>query len=214
MAKYVCTVCGYIYDGADGAWEDLPESWECPLCGAPKSDFELVRETPTEIPAVSQSGIKIELANNIEDLSSLEMSALCSNLARGFEKQYKAEEAEAFRELAGYFKKATAQAIDPAYSQMLELLEIDLKEDFPLAHQLAGAAGDRGALRALTWTEKVSRIVKSVINRYEKEGEALIEDTDVFVCTICGFIHIGDSLPEVCPVCKVPNWKFDKVEAR
>ncbi len=212
MAKFVCTVCGYIYDGADGPWEDLPESWECPLCGASKSDFELVREAPAETPAVSQSEAK--LAEISGDLSTLEMSALCSNLARGFEKQYKAEEAEAFRELADYFKKVAPQATDPAYSQMLELLEVDLKEDFPAAHQLAGAAGDRGALRALTWTEKVSRIVKSVINRYEKEGEALIEDTDVFVCTICGFIYIGDNLPVVCPVCKVPNWKFDKVEAR
>ncbi|NLC41043.1 MAG: rubredoxin [Clostridiaceae bacterium] len=214
MAKYICTVCGYIYDGADGPWEELPESWECPLCGASKSDFELVREAPAETPAVFQSETKIELAEISGDLSTLEMSALCSNLARGFEKQYKAEEAEAFRELAGYFKKVTAKAQDPDYSQMLELLEVDLKEDFPAAHKLAGAAGDRGALRALTWTEKVSRIVKSVINRYEKEGEALVEDTDVYVCTICGFIYIGDNLPEVCPVCKVPNWKFEKVEAR
>lgn len=50
MAKYQCTVCGYIYDpeqgDADGciapgtAFEDLPEEWQCPICGAPKSDFE------------------------------------------------------------------------------------------------------------------------------------------------------------------------------
>ncbi len=49
MAKYVCSVCGYIYDEAKGipevgiapgtAWADLPEDWTCPLCGAAKSEF-------------------------------------------------------------------------------------------------------------------------------------------------------------------------------
>ncbi len=51
MQKYECTVCGYIYDPAVGdedgginpgtAFEDLPEDWECPLCGAGKDAFEL-----------------------------------------------------------------------------------------------------------------------------------------------------------------------------
>ncbi|HNX62166.1 MAG TPA: rubredoxin [Candidatus Limiplasma sp.] len=50
MKKYVCGVCGYIYDEAEGIpddgiapgtkWADLPEDWVCPLCGADKSEFE------------------------------------------------------------------------------------------------------------------------------------------------------------------------------
>jgi rubredoxin len=53
MDKYRCTVCGYIYDPALGdpdggikpgiAFKDLPENWVCPVCGAPKSDFEKVQ---------------------------------------------------------------------------------------------------------------------------------------------------------------------------
>ena len=49
MQKYVCDVCGYEYDPAAGdpdsgiapgtAFEDLPEAWVCPVCGASKSDF-------------------------------------------------------------------------------------------------------------------------------------------------------------------------------
>jgi rubredoxin len=49
MAKYVCDVCGYIYDEAEGApdsgiapgtkWEDVPADFECPLCGAGKDSF-------------------------------------------------------------------------------------------------------------------------------------------------------------------------------
>lgn len=50
MAKYVCLVCGYVYDEAEGAedagiapgtlWEDIPEDFVCPLCGASKEEFE------------------------------------------------------------------------------------------------------------------------------------------------------------------------------
>lgn len=49
MEKYVCKVCGYIYDPADGdamadiapgtAFEDLPETWTCPLCSVAKTNF-------------------------------------------------------------------------------------------------------------------------------------------------------------------------------
>ncbi len=48
--KYVCTICGYVYDPAEGdadagiaagtTFEDLPEDWVCPICGAGKDDFE------------------------------------------------------------------------------------------------------------------------------------------------------------------------------
>ena len=42
MNKYVCELCGYIYDeGAEGTkFEDLPEDWVCPLCGASKDMFK------------------------------------------------------------------------------------------------------------------------------------------------------------------------------
>jgi rubredoxin len=48
--KYKCTICGYVYDPEDGdeehvvakgtSFEDIPEDWVCPLCGADKSSFE------------------------------------------------------------------------------------------------------------------------------------------------------------------------------
>ena len=50
MAKYVCSVCGYVYDEAVGdpdngiaagtKFEELPEDFECPLCGVGKDQFE------------------------------------------------------------------------------------------------------------------------------------------------------------------------------
>ena len=141
-------------------------------------------------------------------------TTLCTNLARGCEKQYKFEEAALFRELAGYFKSASKPAKEPAFDKLIALIEKDLEEGFPNANAVASEAKDRGALRALVWSEKVTRILKSIISRYQKEGNAMLENTGVYVCTICGFIYIGDKLPEVCPVCKVPNWKFEKVEGR
>ena len=50
MDRYVCGPCGYIYDPAEGdpdngiepatAFENLPENWVCPVCGATKDMFE------------------------------------------------------------------------------------------------------------------------------------------------------------------------------
>ena len=50
MDKYACIPCGWVYDPAVGdpdtgiapgtSFEDLPEDWVCPLCGAGKEEFE------------------------------------------------------------------------------------------------------------------------------------------------------------------------------
>ena len=49
MKKYVCDVCGYVYDPKEGdpdngvpkgtSWEDVPDDWVCPGCGVPKDQF-------------------------------------------------------------------------------------------------------------------------------------------------------------------------------
>lgn len=54
MKKYRCKVCGWIYDEAKGdpdngiapgtRFEDLPTEFICPLCGAPKEEFEVVED--------------------------------------------------------------------------------------------------------------------------------------------------------------------------
>jgi rubredoxin len=52
MKTWICLICGHVYDEAQGdpehgiapgtCWEDVPESWSCPDCGAAKGDFEMV----------------------------------------------------------------------------------------------------------------------------------------------------------------------------
>ena len=222
MEKYVCSVCGYIYDEAKGipeagitpgiAWKDLPNDWVCPLCGATKEEFEKQGE-PAAAEEKKQISV-IETSSDMKAMSPLTISALCTNLARGCEKQYKPEEADLFNELSGYFMKASAPADDPNIEQLIARIEKDLEEDFSNANTVSANAQDRGALRALVWSEKVTRILKSLLTRYQKDGDAMLENTGVYVCAICGFVYIGDTLPDVCPVCKVPNWKFEKVEGR
>ena len=119
--RYVCSVCGYIYDEAreKQAFSELPDSWRCPVCKAAKAVF--VPEKKADGPKAASapatkalSGSKIPAAagtagavqaekvrpssapageEGLERLSVGQLAALCSNLARGCEKQYKAEEA-------------------------------------------------------------------------------------------------------------------------
>jgi len=52
MKRYMCVICGFIYDEEQGLpnegiasgtkWEDIPLNWKCPECGAGKEDFEMI----------------------------------------------------------------------------------------------------------------------------------------------------------------------------
>ena len=54
MEKFVCDVCGYVYDPDRGdrrhkipagtKFEDLPDDWRCPVCGAAKKSFRRLSE--------------------------------------------------------------------------------------------------------------------------------------------------------------------------
>lgn len=54
MKKYKCAECGYVYDPAKGdpdsgimpgtAFEDIPDSWRCPICGSTKNNFKVMEE--------------------------------------------------------------------------------------------------------------------------------------------------------------------------
>lgn len=66
MKKWLCIICGLIYDEAEGwpkdgiaagtRWEDVPDNWKCPDCGVGKSDFEMIEirvEAPAAAPVVA-----------------------------------------------------------------------------------------------------------------------------------------------------------------
>ncbi len=222
MKETVCSVCGFVYSEEGGIpetgiapgtrWEELPEDWVCPLCGAAKGEF--LERRNEQVHAAPSPAFPSHVEEELRELTPLQASALCSNLARGCEKQYKAAEAALFTQLADYFKAAAAPAADSATEELLRRVEQDLGEGIPSASTTAAQAKDRGAMRAMVWNEKVTRILKSLLGRYAREGDVMLQNTGVYVCVICGFVYVGSSAPAMCPVCKAPGWKLEKVEGR
>jgi len=46
LKKYVCTVCGFVFDPMENdgmPFEELPDDWVCPICGVDKDSFEEVK---------------------------------------------------------------------------------------------------------------------------------------------------------------------------
>lgn len=209
--KYVCKVCGYVYDDEQQAvpFADLPDSWVCPLCGAAKSDFEPQGSSGS---AAEKPKEAVKIDDDMRKLSVGELSAVCSNLARGCEKQYKQEESALFTKLAKYFADITPAEETADAAEMAKRIQSNLENGYVDIQSTAGEQKDRGALRVCVWGEKVTRILNGLLQRYEKEGEGFLANTGIWVCTTCGFVFVGDNPPELCPVCKVPAWKFEKIE--
>lgn len=219
MNQWICSICGYVYDEAKEGrpFPDLPDTWVCPLCGAGKSSFSPERTEAAAPSAAVVPGAAPSAPCHEEDLKELSpgvLAALCSNLARGCEKQYKEREASLFRELSDFFTARVPQIPDETVMHLEELLRHDMESGYPALRSQAEAVSDRGTLRICTWGEKVTAILHSLIQRYEREGEEFLKNTHIWVCTVCGFTYVGDQAPELCPVCKVPAWKFEKIEGR
>jgi rubrerythrin len=236
--KYICSICGYVYDEAKekSSFSDLPADWTCPLCDAPKSDFAPEEVTaidvaegvavdavaadspadsakPESSPALTVGASAPEADSDLQKLSAGQLAALCSNLAQGCEKQYLHEESALFKQLSDYFASITPAVEDATVLSLAEDLKKEV-DGYALLNETAKAAGDRGAQRVCVWGEKVSRILSSLVQRYLKEGETMMEGKEVWVCSACGFVYIGEKAHEICPVCKVPSWKFEKIERR
>lgn len=212
--KFVCQICGYVYDEQKEGipFATLPDSWVCPLCKAPKAEF---RPSEPEIKQVAVSDRDrdgdVSLPSDGQDaLSAASLSAVCSNLARGCEMMYRPEEAELFARLSAYFDSIAPETEMPGIAGLLSALQRDIAEGYPALESAATAENDRGALRVKVWGEKVTRMLKSLIERYGEEGEAMLEHAGIWVCSVCGFTYIGDRAPDLCPVCKVPAWKFKR----
>lgn len=212
--RYVCSICGYVYDEAKQGkpFAALPETWTCPLCGAAKSAFapEAAAKSAAPAPTVAPPALA---HGDMQKLSPGALSILCSNLARGCEKQYKEEEAALFREIAAWFAAAAPAAQETGVDALASRIGEDLAA-YPALNAAAVQAGDRGTQRICVWGEKVTAILKTLVERYRREGEAMLRDTDIWVCSVCGFAYVGKEPPQLCPACKVPAWKFEKIEGR
>ena len=217
--KYRCLTCDYIYDEVKEGipFTDLPDDWTCPLCGATKDMFELIEEEKVEtkdFESNAESNTESNVGEDAEELREMtngEISALCSSLGRGCEKQYLEKEAEDFYKLANYFEKKSNNNEKNSFNDLITKINEDLEKNFVSAKSIATDNKDRGALRVITWGEKVTMILKSLLNQYEK-NKNFTENVKVYVCDICGYIYVGNEKPEICPICKVPSFKLLEVE--
>ena len=215
MKKYRCTICGYIYDEEKEKikFEDLPDDWTCPLCGAPKNLFVEVNEesnNENKETTIKNSGTQIEEENDLRELSKEEIRYICSNLAKSCEKQYLTTEQDLFNSLSNYFDRyitnenGTIEDLINLYNQEIDLYQKTL--------DTASIYDDGGSKRVITWASKVSAIVRAILNNYQEKGMEYLKNTKIWVCDICGFVYIGNNPPEVCPVCKVPSIKIMEVK--
>ena len=220
--KYICSICGYIYDEEKEKvkFEELPNDWKCPLCGAPKNLFKLIEDNSNK-ENENKNEIEEDLIKNQEqidddmkELSIGQLSILCSNLAKGCEKQYKPEEERLFKKLAKYLEDKTPKEEKNDLNSILNMLQTDINEIYPNTKTVIEEKKDRGSNRACTWSEKVTRIINSLLTLYEKQGEKMFEGKEIWICTVCGFIYVGNKLPDRCPVCKVQKNKFQKIDGR
>ena len=210
MKKYRCTICGYIYDDAKEKikFEDLPGDWKCPLCGAPKSLFEEVKEEVEE-KIESNSPIIEDVDEDLRELSNYEISLICSNLAKASEKQYLDEESNLFRELSKHYESLENNK-SGSLDDVIDMVDEDINS-FSRAMDVFTKCDDRGAKRVVNWASKSTNIMKAVIDTYKEKGIDYIKNTKIWVCDICGFVYIGDNPPKVCPVCRVPSLKILEV---
>ena len=221
MRQLKCSICGFVYDETAGVpgnsiapgtkWENTPDDFLCPWCGAPKTVFVQCQENPPAGIQPSKPAGQEEHVETLRELTAGELSALCSNLAKGCEKQHLAEEMRLFQQLADYYQSKVAAKGTQTLEEAGKLLDADLADGYPQANAAAAAQSDRGALRALVWSEKVSRMLQVHLARYAKEGSAMLANTNIYVCDICGFVYIGNEPPDICPVCKVPNVKMSQI---
>ena len=137
-------------------------------------------------------------------------SYICSNLAKGCEKQYLEEDKKLFQELANYYleKEATVEGT-------LEDVTVCLQDDTKLIKEALNTLNkeeERGTNRVLTWASKTTMMLEGILASYQKEGLEYLKNKKIWVCDICGFVYIGDTPPKVCPVCKVPSIKILEVK--
>lgn len=74
-----------------------------------------------------------------------------------------AEQAEDFRKLAAFFRSKAESVQEASTAKLLELIDKDLSVGYPYGNAVAGERKDRGGLRCQVWSEKVTRMLQSLL---------------------------------------------------
>ncbi len=137
-----------------------------------------------------------------------QLAFVFSNLAKAAEKQDQSEISSQLGELSAYFSESIPLKKEVDKESLLASVVDDIENLYASVTTSGEEAKDRGALRCATWGKKVTSIHKSILARFEKMGDTLLEEKEVYVCDACGYIAIGVQVPAVCPICKAPSSRF------
>ena len=227
---FICTVCGYIYEG-----ETLPADFVCPWCKHPASDFK-----PIEEPAQSVAE-EVNKGENQEEkgMSKYEGTQTQKNLEAAFSGESQARnkytyfasvaKKQGFEQIAALFLKTADNEKEHAKMWFKELNGIG-----DTAQNLAAAADGEN----YEWTDMYDgfaktadeegfpelaakfRMVGEIEKHHEERYRALLKNVEtaqvfeksevkVWECRNCGHIVVGTKAPEVCPVCNHPQSYFE-----
>ena len=125
MAKYVCTVCGYVYEG-----ETLPADFKCPLCGVGADKFKKV-EGELSLAAEHEYGIYAKTVKNNPEISEEDKKFIFDQLKANFEGECsevgmylamsRVAHREGYPEVGLYYEKAAYEEAEHA-AKFAELL--------------------------------------------------------------------------------------------
>ncbi len=211
MAKWRCTVCGYIHEG-----DQPPE--ECPVCKQPADKFEKIEEpkknpfagTKTEKNLWEAFAGESQARNKYTYFASVAKKAGYEQIAALFlqtadnEKEHAKLWFKALGELGDTEENLlhAAEGENYEWTDMYDRMAKEAEEEgFPeLAEQFRGVA----AIEKLH-EERYRALLKNVetMEVFKKSGVTIWE------CRNCGHVVVGTEAPEICPVCKHPQAYFE-----
>ncbi len=211
MAKWKCTVCGYIHDG-----DTPPET--CPVCKQPKEKFVKLEEesknpyagTKTEKNLWEAFAGESQARNKYTYFASVAKKAGFEQIAALF-----LQTAENEKEHAKLWFKALGELGDTA-ENLLHAAEGENAEWTDMYDRMAREADEEGFHDLAEQFRGVAAIEKAHEERYRAllknvETRAVFEKSGVTVweCRNCGHIVVGTTAPKICPVCKHPQAYFE-----
>ena len=211
MAKWICTVCGYIHEG-----EQPPEN--CPVCKQPAEKFKKAEEekknpysgTKTEKNLWEAFAGESQARNKYTYFASVAKKAGYEQIAALF-----LQTAENEKEHAKLWFKALGELGDTA-ENLLHAAEGENAEWTDMYERMAREAEEEGFTELAAQFRGVAAIEKMHEERYR----ALLKNVEtmevfrksgvtIWECRNCGHVVVGTSAPEVCPVCKHPQAYFE-----
>ena len=82
-----------------------------------------------------------------------------------------------------------------------------------LLHRLLGRMGERSIILSPFQCDYGYNIEMGD-DTFVNVGCVMLDGARIWVCSVCGFTFVGERPPALCPVCKVPDWKFDEIRGR